>query len=484
MLINRKKTAAFLLAVCMACMTTGCGKPSFLPDSTNTEETGGKKQDDGSTDASGEGIAAFQKGKLSESLGMHDDKWEESFAVEADEIKEVRIQTDVVLPDTDHMNTAELEPRALSADIVKETIDMLFDDGKAGVLDEKNYPRWKLENKIKGCEASIAATEKLDNYEPEWVEEDKELIKKYQAQLASATDEMAAPSEYGEGSYWGECNGRKWEMHVYEAVEVGYNLNAGLVDYKDGLVSDTIADCDTLYYSDGEDGAENACTISKEDAIRQAADFLGRLGYHEYELQKAASMKWEAGWNDGREDEEFTEGYIVHFGRAIDDVLVAADSYVEHTVGVREYQDEEAMVCITDAGVINFIVTSPRTLKADSVTAVPLLSFDNICGMAKEYINIRCTTQPEYFQTESLQLLILDHMDLTYMVLNNDEGLAIIPVWRIYNTSFRFNDNYFEGIYMGRNFVENFILINAIDGSEIDYVSEYCRVPSDAEWEE
>lgn len=479
-----KAIASFSLAACMACSMTACGKKPSVADEVNQLQEdstykSGKQEQGGDTSEDGSGnAAAFQKGELSESLGMKDGHWEETISIGKQELKEIQIKVDVKLPDTDHMSVADLELENISSAQIKEILEKVFDDGKAGIFDMEQYPKWKLEQEIARYEALVDAEKaNNDDSDQDWVQQDAAKLESYRSQMAAASDDMVEPASYETGTYWGKIDGKNWQISVSEdASGSGYSISADMGNYQEGLITDIdITGSCGLVQTEVEDSTENACTLSKEAAMKQAAAFLSELGYDEYEVKEVTHTRWRTGWYDGRPDEEFVEGYTVHFGRAIDGVQITTGTewYMQtSTAGftVPNYTDEEAIVSITDAGVISFRIQSPRTLKDESVTATSLLSFDKIQNRIKECINEKSMIENAFYPN-SLYEVQLTQMDLGYMVYTN-EGITVVPVWRIYNVDKDSSE------------IMNYIIINAIDGSEMDFMSQYYEILSEEKWEE
>lgn len=481
-MLKTKKYGAIAL-VCLACLTSGCGKPQSVADEVNRLENGSTEEEiDTKTDTSDESAAIFNKGKLSDSLGIQDGKWETTFAVNAEDIKKVKIHVDVELPDTDHMSVEELKLHLNAPDAIKDIADKLFDNGKVGVLDEEQYPKWKLEMLIPQYEKRVAEwnerpIEAEDEESKKMLEEnkkeDEERLNKYKKQLSQASDDMVMSDDYGENDYWGEIDGKTWELVKYEAGnDEYYGIDARLGNSREGLVTEVDAKKAYIYTSLVQEDVENVSSISKEDAIRQAENFLSEIGYGEYEVKEAASIKWEIESYDSKQSEEFVEGYQVNFGRAVDGIQVSTGNYslspIEENT-IETYMDEEAWVTVTDVGVIRFGVQCPRTLRVDSEEETALLSFDKIQRRVEEVIEEKAIQKSPDIFPQSGNTLELYYMDLVYLVLTGDEYI-VIPVWRIYD--------------MRDNVINSCIVLNAIDGSEINLASMYCDTLSDAEWEE
>lgn len=214
---------------------------------------------------------------------------------------------------------------------------------------------------------------------------------------------------------------------------------------------------------------DNMCTLSEQEAVNQAEDFVSRLGIQGFAVSGAYSAlryfyKYDEEGNVGAE--EAADGYLVYFGREMEGLTTpCADQYLERNCidaivktsgssGTEEesysikstYGYEGITILITDNGVEVFEYRNPMEISEITTEEAELMDFNRVYENAKEYI------QNEYFIAK------IDTIRLCIGRVRYDDSYALIPVWC------------FEGgsdisdIYRYRTAV----LVNAMDGSVID----------------
>jgi hypothetical protein len=220
-----------------------------------------------------------------------------------------------------------------------------------------------------------------------------------------------------------------------------------------------------LVYPVEEAGADNACSLTEEEAETTARQFAERLGFSDLEPAEVMPLGWTVNTGDGfGEKTDVIEGYAITLRHCIYGVFYddTEENYEEYyntltTTSDRYCITSEMTIYVNSCGVIYMSYVNP--LKVNSVTEnVPLLSLDNIKDIMAE-------TLKEQSKTE------FNEMKLMYFRLCDDKSdgslYSYVPAWRL---AYRVTSG---------NPVKYCVVVNAIDGSVIDVEKEVYGIPED-----
>lgn len=219
-------------------------------------------------------------------------------------------------------------------------------------------------------------------------------------------------------------------------------------------------------YSQAVDFSENTCSISKEEAKKQADDFLGKIGRTSQVLCDESPAVWIRLTQDetgmGSVSEEVTYGYSFTYGTGVDNMAFSQfgswDDFgnlwdVFQSEDVYEFADE-TVITVTDEGVVDVSISSPVTIKR-VLPQAELLPLSTIQGILEDEVVNNGVAYSDLENQPSFWAL-----DLIYFRVRDDSQkgcYSYIPTWCF---SAKSQDVYYHPV-----------LVNAIDGNVI-YIKE------------
>ena len=281
-------------------------------------------------------------------------------------------------------------------------------------------------------------------------------------------------NDYKGTQYLGERDGVRYLFQCETSYEHGEHIYMSMrpCDEKD-VAPNALKECVYVGRSPGSCAAakklENQCKISKEEAEKEAGDFLQKAGFPDMVRTGDGMLMWDGanengemagrvcdGWyfdySQGVEGAAFTDfgydsgGVVMEFESSDSPGTVDPDSYYhKYSMECRSH------ICVTDQGVVEATWGNPiRTLS--SVSGVKLLSFDTI----KKSIRSQMTEYAEYcYQHRNKKAVTFSKMELVYRRVpdpDDEDKFTYVPAWRLRNASAVGDVVYF---------------INAVDGSLI-----------------
>lgn len=304
----------------------------------------------------------------------------------------------------------------------------------------ENDNTWQIENR-------------LENYNEEnhGAYPDDKLV--YEIQSSEEDDEYSTYSDVHQAYLRGMVDGRTWTLSYYD----GYNeFEINGEKRKERWIPQLRAQCiDEEYFVSNsshinETYLNNAC--KREDAEKEAQEFLYRLGFGEMELLHIVqnNMQPENG-------ELKTDGYTMVFGFkqggahllfSAGGITTSMDMY-ENNTAAQPYVE----VVVNSNGIYSLMIMGAYNEAEVMSDESAMLSFEQINELAKTRITEIMTDFPSsYFEIDAIEF---GYVYITY------DGLsyAAVPVWRYYNGEK--NDKFRSSV----------LTICALDGAEIYPVS-------------
>lgn len=287
--------------------------------------------------------------------------------------------------------------------------------------------------------------------------------------------------ERTEKKYYGTRDGIEYELDAADVDEKGSNIFFSAKERKD-IYPERVKGKGDFYYwpVEEENGSENECKLTKEEADKIARALLQKTGFSDLIQIDAKVLQWEEHANDengepldlGESAEQFNDGWYFTYGQGADGV--AFNEFAVHREPIHG-DDEEVTtegysedclirVFITDRGVIE--VDFGSLLEIHSITpGVKLLPLDEIKKIMKSEIKqlaeFNVTKRKKY-------TMKFEFLELVYYRVTDPENanqFTYIPAWRLRD-------------HMG---YEPPFVVNAMDGSVVNDWEETWKIVKDKE---
>ncbi len=338
-----------------------------------------------------------------------EDKWIENIEVSGEKVKSISINADINI---DEMPDKVYKCRLTPIDLM----DISFTDNIADIL----IKDWKREES--------------DEYE---------LV------YSGVINEVQYTLSFGKYGF-------RLDTDFYDKVLGNFEVNM------DGLVPSDSSECD----------GTNLATVSPEEAMKKAEEYIKMLGFDEYKAISCRDINWEKmkEAEDTISVNEQTEiimknGYLVEFARAIHDEMQDTSPYyydqrqenMSSMISLRHNDNlEKIYVSIVDNGILKFSVYRPCTVQESEYKTSDILDIDE----AKEKLKKVLSENPDLYSNEALSgKLSYTNLDLTYYAISSEE---IIPVWKLSKFVPKEENDFSLDMY------RQVVLINAFDGEVID----------------
>ncbi len=426
---------------------------------------------------------------------------------------------EVTVPDAEEMYVVEVKEPEFNAAYKKQLAEKIFGDAEVYYNDLAHLPRKDIEERRKECQYfyQIAkANEKIYydtvkfrtrqyQFDPEKPEGWKDILEqeliRYDNALETAGDKLTAVSEYDADEYLGTYSGMTYELSFSENDKVrkrddGPYVNAYSEDgffmncrgkeislqVKDiyQVCPEEVKEVEGLFYRDLKDFSlsfaekKNQCRLSEEVCKKLAKKFVDELNLGDYVYTNCANLNWWRGAAANFNDSGYvTDGYIFYFEAGIDSVSFVQFGTQENDWNYLKLkkEQEEPQYClkarievyVNDKGVIGMRAYHP--IETVSVSeGVDLLPLDAVKGIIKDQLeNHFADFRFKVDKFEGNKFIQFQRLELIYFRVRNKENggyYSYIPVWRL------------SGGFDYPRYFENPLLINAIDGSAINFYDE------------
>lgn len=452
------KSAGFLFCLGMSLMT-GCADKNIdyeidgATESTQTEETGGRK-----------GLEQFADAT----------EWEDEWTAVNTKGNKVTLQADakIMLPDTDQMSVVEVEEPVLDAAYRERIIKRIFGDGEVYYNDFAHLPKKEIQ------EQYDFTYERYISSDGEAAVEDELL--EYEEALETAKDTYTLVSEYDVDEYLGKRDGISYELSFEDGVVYqcdDHKCRSMDIQFtpKDvyQVCPEEFSEIEGLFYTAYKGisaASSNACELSKEETQELAQSFVNGLGLDYFICTGSEDLFWSSGNED-----YVANGYIFYWELGMDDVsFVTPGTQMAYGNYYKRNDSEEAQllldsrltIFVTAKGVIGAWINNPLEITGVS-EGVALLPLDTV----KEIMKDRTTEKIGAFRFDyaSERVVTFNEMELIYFRVKDKENpghYSYVPTWRLSDVRIReVNPESVVSLW-------NPVLINAIDGSVIDFYDE------------
>lgn len=482
--LRLERTFALGLCICAAICLTACGRKEV---EYNTEEIGESGTGDTSGDATGNTAdgAEAQNG-----IPQH---MEDSLLTESGEIT---VDADVVnIGSYGKLPVATMEIKDWSEQDIKNYAEAVFDKGSTEVI--LPIGRWSKEALLDG-EMEVEAKIKELGFTTETIynsDEYSHLGRKldtirdcienfdesnvlendgdYHWVITEFSDEEGETVERASCQVKGTIGGKPYTMCVqkggYEAAPTLCICQEVNGHYAEEVLADS--PMNVMYMErlapDSPIGTENICSITEQEAVKQAETFVDQMGIQGLAVSgvyQARQDVWKVDEETGDSyNESATKGYLVYFGREmggvttplIDDYLQKEcrdmvkkvnGAFTEIELVGTSYGYEWIIALVTDDGIEELQYANPMEIAEVTAEQAEVMDFAQIHKCAMQYMQ-----ENDYSRK-------IDKIELCMGLVRYEDAYALLPVW-CYESDIAFSD-----VTSNRDG----ILINAIDGSIID----------------
>ena len=401
------------------------------------------------------------------------------------------VDVDISVPDAEQMYVIEVEESSFGEAEKERIAEKIFGTEKIYYNDIAHLPKKEL-------------TRRYSSYQqlPYFFMENGETISAERLSLCeeamkTAGDAYIPVRTYDADEYQGKRDGLSYELSFGEgdtAIELylkymgDYLTYSGQADFIESrckniylvpkdiyqICPDEVREVENLFYiaGDPEVADENLCGLSEEEARQMAQSFAESLDLDYSVYAGFRPLWWSKGTSLGvRELNYLTDGYVFYFDAGIENL-----SFVQYgTQGnyrdlegreseERQYSLRSRMeIYVNENGIIGMRAYNPVHF-IDVSGGVKLLALETVKEIIKEYGNqnklLSLNEWTEYTGIREMRLIYFRVRDK-----ENPGHYSYIPTWRLSNEH-DLDEN------LNAESIEKVILINAIDGSVIDFYDE------------
>lgn len=470
------KTSLFkigIMAVFASGILSGCSQEKTVDYTIEGMPVEGQRQNSGGK------RGVFQFGE--------DEVWKDTWTLEIGEgmalgreiiplVTDVHVDAQIRVPQTRQMSVIEVTEPEFNEEYKEALVKNIFDSGEIYYGDIAHLPRRDLEA-----------------LHPDQIRQEQREILSH-IDIESAGDTYTLAEEYNVNEYIGRYDGRLYNLSLEELSGEKCRLKQIV------FTPQSLQEVCPEKYKDWEnlactswvlgDHVENECRLSEEDARKEALLFIKNLGLDYPVFSYSRPLVWGnpeeiLSLTSITESESWSvNGYVFSFDLGVDDISFVdfgtEDDYKHPwyygsewawlNVNIKEATqyslNTRLEIYITDQGIVRMVANNPMEIIGVS-EGVELLPLDTIKGILKEELEKNW----KFFRIDFTEISF-DGMELIYFRVQDKENpgkYSYVPVWRLCNV---IRDPIAHQII-----VRNPVLINAIDGTVIDFYNEVYHVP-------
>lgn len=413
---------------------------------------------------------------------------------------QIVVNADVVVPETKQFPVSEITGANITIEWVRRVMEAIA-DGRIIRTADTEVPDTKPEivEEIRGLQTAIEEweTEFKDTTDPAvWQQhrdELQEMLEAWQEAYRTAPDEVGGAANLSEATF--RAQGR-----LYVNIDFGKKFPAVLEVLHDGTVYFSNWDPEVGQHVcfDVPEGAKlNGITMTKEDAVRIAQDFMARLGETGYAPSVVQAATLEPRVEGERPPcETWTHGWYVILTRPVNGVSAPYYSSQQDDFGyyatadrvqyIAPIGEEYAEFWIRNSGVNQFYWFNPSTPIRTVNESVALAPFDKVTETFQKQAALEIFPLVEEYKDFGTVTVSVDRIELGMSRVrkeNDPTVFLMVPTWFFYGkmTVFDLNENgdtlrydsRLRAASDGQAYIHEgpgycFMRINAIDGSRID----------------
>ena len=318
-----------------------------------------------------------------------------------------------------------------------------------------------------------------------WMEEN---IRHYEELIKTAGETYIPAKDFEAPDYLGEIGGAPYELsfwsHETDEGTVdwgGFSLEAkNLRQYLSkedieetgvGIVGAMSVPC--YPYDTGLGAVNNKCEMTEEEARKLVDNFVKECGLDYKVYAYTVPLVWGSNWEQAQ-DEKNCDGYVFYYDVGVDDISFVTPGKAEQYQNYQKKKESEPQrysmnarmeVYVNDKGILYLNAQNPVEITGVSEDA-RFLALEDIQGVIKEEITEHFGDFRFHYSSEDW-LIKFNQMELIYFRVRDKENnghYSYVPAWRL-GYVLNFEESNMKSI-------DNAVLINAIDGSVIDFYDE------------
>lgn len=444
-----KKTMAWVSMVSFLIAATGCGRKELSYEDYDTSRSDVEVSDyENVTDTT-------NGGTLKEKLGVGEEwHWSEDIGTGKEVVE---VAADLVIPEVPQMYTMEVEKYYYTPEDKKRILDYFLDPYSVKVdLDNDRLPtKEHILEEIALLEDTLEELKQDGEDTTSYITTQIDTLKSQLAEAPDASDVSVDVGDYSQNFYIGTRD--QVPFSVAFQMDEKNNDSSWTLRAKDLSRFNSQGRDDIIPRTNGMLLSKNLCSLSSEEAMKQAEKICEELGIAHMKAVWIGDLLWDL----GQAEPEYN-GYEITLTRDINGVFVDNGLYFadnEDAANMRQhfYDAESVVIDINDAGICYMCYKGILT-KGAIGNAVKLLSYEQVKNVYRELLKAH---GKEY------NIAYFSCMELNYVRVANDENTNIycyIPAWRL-GTPERTSYNNIESLSQN-------IWINAMDGTVIDMEKE------------
>ena len=389
------------------------------------------------------------------------------------------------------MSVIEVKEPEFDSAYKKQVAKSLFGDGEVYYYDLAHLPKAEIEKLLPNGKADREIA--LGQYDASEVIRERaslqEEVEQYQEALETAGDSYIPVNEYDADAYFGSYGERQFELTFLESGGAGSN-DANVVCRSKEILFQAK---DLSQFSPNEIKAgeefklsytaadenfgilENQCGLSEEDAKELADRFVDEAGL-DYSVYAGSTQLcwWKGTYSSNGQNigvDYIADGYVFRYDAGVDSISFTRcgtqEIYPEFTKkksGEPQYLMKARMEVYVNAnGVVGMKAQNPIEITG-ILPETELLPLEEIEGIAKEQLS----GDVSRFRFHSKKSVSFNEAALIYFRVRDKENAgyySYVPAWRLAYVSYHDLDDY-------ATWINEQVLINAIDGSVIDFYDE------------
>ncbi len=394
----------------------------------------------------------------------------------------VQVNAEVFLPDAEKMSVVEVKETTIDDAFRQRMAESVFDSKSIYYYDIDHLPREEL-MKLREEEQEL-----YDSYDREEVvdqdflasikEEAEKNLKDFDERIEAAKEVYIPAESFDVNEYLGEREGQSYEMHFWrsEADKGIVWLNGVCLDAKDirQFCPEELKDVsDEVYctaYSGESSTVDNQCELTEEEAKEIADRLVEDTGLDYTVCTYSTPLSWET---DRTLD--CYDGYVFYYDAGLDGVSFVRPGtetdYQNYYDKKKESEPQRYSTCARMTVYVNGkgIVFAEAQCPIETVSVsdnVELLALEDVRNIIKKEVTENFG-KFRFRYTSEEWLVTFNAMELIYFRVRDKENpgyYSYVPTWRLGEA--------YPDDKLARTFIDNWVLINAIDGSVIDFYNE------------
>lgn len=485
---KRKRCVCFGMLMCIGIsLLTGCKEKTVDYDVGGVTESS-------TEEGSGSAPSGSRKKGVGQFAGAKD--WHDAWTAVDAKGNEVNflVEAKINVPDAEQMSVVEVKEPEYNSAYKKQIAERLFGDGEIYYYDLANLPKeeiekyladyWKPDRVIFSGEYDAKAVNS-----PGTEEDIEQELSDYKEALETAGDSYVPVNEYDADEYLGTYEGKNFELAFLESG--GAKSDGGEVicrskeilfqakDLSQFSPKEIKADGDfkvTYTAADENFGIlENQCELSEEDAKKLADRFVDEIGLDYTVYAGSVQLCWWKGTYSGNGQnfgiDYIADGYVFRYDAGIDSISFTKcgtqeiySGFSQKKSGEPQYLMKPRMEIYVNAnGVVGMKAQNPIEITG-ILDKTELLPLEAIEGIVKEQL----AGDVSMFRFHSKKSVSFNEAALIYFRIRDKENAgyySYVPAWRLAYAPYHDLDGY-------ATWINEQVLINAIDGSVIDFYDE------------